>query len=64
MTFVYSNWYIVMAIVAVAIAGLVTAFILMDKKDTVLIDEFIKSNAAQEPAAEPAAAEEAENKKE
>ena len=41
MAFVYSNWYIVMAVLVVAIIALVTIFIMMDKKDRVLIQKFI-----------------------
>lgn len=43
MAFVYSNWYIVMALLVVAIAALVTIFIMMDKKDRVMIENFINS---------------------
>ena len=43
MTFVYSNWYIVMAILLVAIVSLIVIFVLMDKKDKVLIKEFVDS---------------------
>ena len=45
MAFVYSNWYIVMALLVVGIIALVTTFILMDKKDVKLIDEFIKASS-------------------
>jgi len=43
MTFVYSNWYIVMALLVVAIVALVVIFIKMDKKDRTLINDFVKS---------------------
>lgn len=43
MKFVYSNWYIVMALLLVAIVALVVVFILMDKKDRVIIKDFVKS---------------------
>ena len=51
MKFVYSNWYIVMAVLLVLIIGSIVAFILMDKKDKELIKDFVKSNA--EPAEVP-----------
>ena len=48
MAFVYSNWYIVMAVLVVAIIALVTVFVMMDKKDRVLIQKFIDSSSASE----------------
>jgi len=60
MTFVYSNWYIVMAVLIVAIVALIVTFILMDKKDRVLINEFVKSmqansnDSTEKPAEVPA----------
>jgi len=51
MTFVYSHWYIVMAVLLIAIVALIVTFVLMDKKDKVLIDEFVKSMQT-EPVAE------------
>ena len=41
MAFVYSNWYIVMAVLVVAIVALVFLFVKMDKKDRVLIKNFV-----------------------
>ena len=56
MKFVYSNWYIVMALLVVAIIALVVVFIKMDKKDRVIIKEFVDSmqNGAAETKEEPA----------
>ncbi len=48
MYFVYSNWYIVMAVLLVAIIALVVTFIMMDKKDKVLIEEFVKNSTSEE----------------
>ena len=47
MYFVYTNWYIVMAILVVAIIGLIVTFILMDKKDKALIQEFVENSQSQ-----------------
>lgn len=47
MYFVYTNWYIVMAILVVAIIGLIITFILMDKKDRALIQEFVENSQSQ-----------------
>ena len=56
MYFVYTSWYIVLALLVVAIAALITLIVMMDKKDKVIIEEFAKSNEAPEPAkAEPKA---------
>lgn len=51
MFFVYSSWYIVLAVLAVAIVGLIVTFVMMDKKDRQIIKEFVEANQAniQEP---------------
>lgn len=51
MFFVYSSWYIVLAVLAVAIVALIVAFVMMDKKDRRIIKEFVEKNQAniQEP---------------
>lgn len=51
MFFVYSSWYIVLAVLAVAIVALIVAFVMMDKKDRQIIKEFVEKNQAniQEP---------------
>ena len=66
MTFVSSPWYIVMALIVVAIVALVVVFVMMDKKDRALIEEFIQSNTqpAEDAAKESANANETDNKKE
>ena len=43
MEFVFSAWYFVMIALVVGIAVCVTLFVLMDKKDKVLIKEFIEN---------------------
>ena len=48
MEFVFSFWYIVVAVLVVASVACLVVFFLMDKKDKVLIDEFIASNEVQE----------------
>lgn len=48
MSFVFSFWYIVMILLVAGIAACLVVFFKMDKKDRVLIDEFIKE--AQKPA--------------
>lgn len=49
MAFVWSSWYIVLALLVVGIVACLTIFFLMDKKDKVLITKFIeKSSAPQE----------------
>ena len=52
MFFVYSSWYIVLAVLAVAIVALIVTFVMMDKKDRQIIKEFVEKNQAniQEPA--------------
>jgi len=57
MEFVFSFWYIVMAVLVVCIAACITVFVMMDKKDKVLIDEFVK-NASTEQKAEKVSTEE------
>ena len=48
MFFVYSNWYIVLAILIIAIIALAVVFFKMDKKDRALIEEFIANNSEEE----------------
>ncbi len=43
MAFVYSNWYIVLAILIACFIAAVVVYILMDRKDKEIIDEFVKS---------------------
>lgn len=43
MTIVYSHWYIVMALLIAAIVALIVVFVKMDKKDRVIIKEFVDS---------------------
>ncbi|MBR6778657.1 MAG: hypothetical protein IKM43_00675 [Clostridia bacterium] len=42
----YLIWIIVSVVLIAAIAGIVTVCVLMDKKDTALINDFIKSSTA------------------
>lgn len=46
MFFVYSSWYIVLAVLAVAIVALIVTFVMMDKKDRQIIKEFVEKNQA------------------
>ena len=52
MAFVFSWWYIVMAVLVVGIVACMVVFFRMDKKDTLLIKEFIQDS--QKPASEAA----------
>lgn len=54
MTFVFSFWYIVLALLVAGIVACVVLFVKMDKKDQVLINDFLKSNAVEEVKEEPA----------
>ncbi|MBQ9795679.1 MAG: hypothetical protein IJW36_01780 [Clostridia bacterium] len=54
MAFVFSFWYIIAILLVAGIAACLVVFFKMDKKDTILIDEFIKS---QQPAEETKAEE-------
>ena len=49
MAFVFSFWYIVMALLVAGITACMIVFVKMDQKDRVLIEEFIK---AQQPVEE------------
>ncbi len=64
MTFVFTSWYIVLAALLVAVIGCIVAFVLMDKKDKVIINEFVneanKGSQKQEVEAQPET--ESENK--
>ena len=51
MAFVFSFWYIVMALLVAGIAAALVVFIRMDKQDKVLIDQFVKEASAQQPEA-------------
>ncbi len=61
MYFVYSSWYIVLALLLVAIIALIVTFIMMDKKDRVLIEEFVKNSAVVEEDSKPNSPTEDEN---
>lgn len=52
MKFVFSSWYIVLAVLAVAIAAVVALIIVMDRQDKAIIKEFTNGNAEVEPASE------------
>jgi len=67
MKFVFSGWMIVLVVLVLAIIGTVVAFVLMDKKDKVIIKDFLKEveNGNAAPQAEAAKTEEkVEEKKE
>lgn len=67
MRFVFSGWIIVLIVLVLAIVGAVVAFVMMDKKDKVIINDFLKEaqGGEQEAKAEVAPAQETvEEKKE
>ena len=49
MAFVFSTWYIIVALLVVGIIACLGIFFKMDKKDVVLIEKFIQS---QQPVEE------------
>ena len=53
MAFVFSFWYIVALILVAGIIASIVVFLKMDKKDKVLIEEFIKQNQLAEEIVEP-----------
>lgn len=46
MEFVFSFWYIIMILLVLGIVACLVVFFMMDKKDRVLIDNFIKESTA------------------
>ena len=50
MTFVFSFWYIVLILLVIGVVLSIVFFIRMDKKDEVLINDFVKNST--EPAKE------------
>lgn len=44
MAFVFSFWYIIMIVLVAGIAACLVVFFQMDKKDRVLIEEFVKAS--------------------
>lgn len=44
MLFVWSVWWIVIAVLVLAVVGTMVAFILMDKKDRLIIEDFKKAH--------------------
>lgn len=48
MTFVFSFWYIILALLIAGVVASILIFIKMDQKDRVLIDNFIKESTAEE----------------
>ena len=58
MAFVFSFWYLVMAMLAVGVVACIMVFFNMDKKDKEIIDNFVKESTNQPATSEePAAAE-------
>lgn len=55
MAFVFSSWYIVMLLLVAGIAACLVVFFKMDKKDKVIIDQFVKDSAASQEEKEPEA---------
>lgn len=50
MSFVFTFWYFVIIALVAAIAACLLIFFKMDKKDRVMIDEFIKNSQVQNEA--------------
>ncbi len=48
MTFVWSVWWIVIVLLVLGIAGSAVAFILMDKKDRAIIEDFKNQHTSTE----------------
>ena len=57
MAFVFSFWYIVMAMLAVGVVACIMVFFNMDKKDKEIIDNFVKESANQPATSEEPAIE-------
>ena len=57
MAFVFSFWYIVMAVLAVGVVACIMVFFNMDKKDKEIIDNFVKESANQPATSEESAVE-------
>ena len=53
MAFVSSSWYIVMALLFVAIIGLIVTFVLMNNKDKALIENFVAESQKAAQTEEP-----------
>lgn len=54
MIFVFSVWLIVALILAMGVAACLIVFFKMDKKDSVLIKEFVESQTQEETTTESA----------
>lgn len=54
MIFVFSFWIIVALILAMGVAACLIVFFKMDKKDSVLIKEFVESQTQEETTTESA----------
>lgn len=52
MSFVFSFWYIVALALVAGTAAIVFVLVKMDKKDKALINEFIATSQAEQPAEE------------
>ena len=48
MEFVFSAWWFVLLGLILCVAGLIVGFVLMDKKDKAMIEEYKKSNPQKE----------------
>ena len=55
MAFVFTAWYFVLIALVAGIAACLVVFFKMDKKDRVMIEEFVKEAQAQAQPAEPVA---------
>ena len=63
MYFVFTSWYIVLALLVVAIAAVIFFVVRMDKQDKVIIEEFA-NNTVAEPAESGESTAKVEEKKE
>ena len=61
MSFVFSFWYIVMLLLVAGIVACLVVFFKMDKKDKVLIENFIKESTEEQPTAEEVKPEESKS---
>lgn len=48
MSFVFTTWYFIMLILVAGIVASLVIFFKMDKKDKIMIEQFVKDSQAQE----------------
>lgn len=52
MTFIFSVWYIVALVLLLGVVASIVVFVLMNKKDKELINQFVKSSGETAPVEE------------